>query len=81
VQVRGVDFTSAPSGREADLRRGLPSEGERLIFERLDRVASLDAFRGRAAAAGPWIAFDLPSRSPAPFLRTWLARDWPSYAG
>lgn len=82
MQVRGVDFTSAPSARKPICVAVCRLEGERLIFERLDRVRSLDAFEAALREPGPWIgAFDFPSTQSRTFLRNMAwPEDWPDYA-
>jgi hypothetical protein len=82
LQVRGFDFTSAPSGRKPICVAICRLEGERLTFERLDRLRSFDEFEAALRAAGPWIgAFDFPFTQSRTFLRNmgW-PEDWPSYA-
>ena len=82
MQVRGVDFTSAPSTRKPICVAVCHLEGERLIFERLDRIRSLDAFEAALQGPGPWIgAFDFPFTQSRTFLRNmgW-PEEWPDYA-
>ena len=82
MRVYGVDFTSAP-------RRGKPIcvavcwlAGDRLSFERLERIRRLDDLDASLRTAGPWIAgFDFPFTQSRIFLRNvgWPER-WDEFA-
>jgi hypothetical protein len=82
VRVFGVDFTSAPERRKSICVATCQLDGERLIFERLDRLPSLAAFEVALQVQGPWIAgFDFPFTQSRAFLRNigW-PEDWTAYA-
>jgi hypothetical protein len=82
VRVYGVDFTSAPSARKPICVAVCRLAGDRLTFERLDRLRTLDAFAAALAVPGPWIAgFDFPFTQSRTFLRNigW-PEDWGDYA-
>lgn len=82
MRVHGVDFTSAPSRSKPICVAVCQLEGERLAFDRLERLASLGAFNDWLGAPGPWIAgFDFPFTQSRKFLSNigWPL-DWRSYA-
>jgi hypothetical protein len=82
MRVYGVDFTSAPSARKPICVAACRLDGDRLTFERLDRLRTLDAFEAALAAPGPWIAgFDFPFTQSRRFLRNFgWPEDWGAYA-
>lgn len=82
MRVYGVDFTSVPSSRKPICVTACRLEGDRLIFDRLERISSLAAFEASLRASGPWVAgFDLPFTQSRTFLRNigWPL-DWPAFA-
>lgn len=82
MRVFGVDFTSAPDRRKSICVAACILDGDRLIFERLNRLRSLGAFEAALREKGPWIAgFDFPFTQSRIFLRNigW-PEVWPVYA-
>ncbi|MBP1804968.1 DUF429 domain-containing protein [Rubellimicrobium aerolatum] len=82
MRIYGIDFTSAPSRRKPICVAVCRLDGDRLIFERMGRLASLDAFEAALQEPGPWVAgFDFPFTQSRTFLRNmnW-PEDWLAYA-
>jgi hypothetical protein len=82
MRIFGVDFTSAPDRRKPICVAACWLDGDRLTFERLDRLHSLDAFGTALRAPRPWMAgFDFPFTQSRKFLRNigW-PEDWTAYA-
>ncbi len=82
MRVFGVDFTSAPRRRKPIRVVEGRLEGDRLRFEGLEDLGSLDAFENWLGRPGPWLAaFDLPFTQSRRFLRImgW-PQGWPDFA-
>ncbi len=75
VQLLGCDFSSSPNARKNIVLAWGRSDGERLRLERLERLASLDAFSQALAQEPAWVGgFDLPFGLPRDLV---LALGWP----
>ena len=71
MRVYGVDFTSRPGRGKTIHVAACDLDGDVLRFERLERIASFDAFEASLGVAGPWIAgFDFPFTQSRRFLDT-----------
>ncbi len=68
-RLLGIDFSSAPSRRKPiTVARGW-RDGERLHLERVDDLATLDAFEALLREPGPWLAgCDFPFGLPRAFV-------------
>lgn len=81
MEIRGIDFTSAPSRRKPiTLARGFV-EHDVLIVSRLEALAGFPAFEAMLVEPGPWIGgFDFPFGQPRIVVETlgWPA-DWAGY--
>lgn len=74
VQLLGCDFSSSPNARKNIVLTWGRSDGERLRLERLERLASLDAFSQALAQEPAWVGgFDLPFGLPRPGASPGLA--------
>ncbi len=69
MRVYGVDFTSRPRRAKPIHVAACRLAGDALRFERLERIASFDAFEAALRLPGPWVAgFDFPFTQPRRFL-------------
>ena len=76
-RLHGVDFTSAPRPRKpiTVASAAAPPGGGTLVLERLDALASFEAFDAWLRTPGPWVgAFDFPFGFARPFV---AAQGWP----
>jgi hypothetical protein len=77
----GVDFTSAPSRRKPIVAAiGRAAGDHHAVVDRIEHIATFDAFESLLARPGPWIGgFDFPFGLARPLVESlgW-PRDWPA---
>ncbi|MCH8884570.1 MAG: hypothetical protein IIA41_13880 [SAR324 cluster bacterium] len=87
MKIFGVDFTSAPGAAKPIAWAEGALRGDLLEVAAVHELTSLEAFRERLAAPGPWVAgLDFPFGLPNELVdglarrRGW-PRDWAGYVG
>ena len=87
MKIFGVDFTSAPGAAKPIAWAEGALRGDLLDVAAVHELTSLEAFRERLAAPGPWVAgLDFPFGLPNELVdglarRGGWPRDWAGYVG
>jgi hypothetical protein len=83
MEIRGIDFTSAPSRRKPITLARARVEGDDLVITAIEAIRNFSAFEAMLAEPGPWCGgFDFPFGQPRIVVETlgWPL-DWATYVG